>query len=83
MGLKGIQRWTGMWGKKDNRRVIRNTDGQQDVRASGQSGDPFFWVSEKEGRFPSTSLQPGCRGWQDSREGVCDSADVGGVREEG
>lgn len=38
------------------------TVGQQDVRASGQSGNPFFWVSEKEGRFPSTSLQPGCRG---------------------
>lgn len=71
-----------MWGKKDNRRVIRNTDGQQDVRASGQSGDPFFGVSEKEGRFPSISLQP-AEGWQDSREGVCDSADVGGVREEG
>lgn len=71
-----------MWGKKDNRRVIRNTDGQQDVRASGQSRDPFFWVSEKEERFPSTSLQP-AEGWQDSREGVCDSADVGGVREEG
>lgn len=67
-----------MWDKKDNRRVIRNTDGQQDVRAS----DPFFWVSEKEGRFPSTNLQP-AEGWQDSREGVCDSADVGGVREEG